>query len=564
MKTSKRTLLVSLFIITGGAFLSNAVSETIAIDFHDTLQCFDGWGTSLCWWAERIGGWPEEKLNSITALITDPDTGLGLNIFRYNIGGGDHPSHSHMRKGGAIPGYKSGENEAFNWNADPNQRAVLNSLLNHCPDAILEAFSNSPPWWMTKSGCTSGNTDGSNNLKDDYYDDFANYLVAVVQHFHEEWGITFSTLEPLNESEANWWKANGSQEGCHFDRSSQEKIIQEVYASLTKAGLEKNIMITADDANSIDACLANLTNWSSKTISCLGRINSHSYSGTKRLPLRFRANELNLPLYQSESGPLNWSGNTVYDAALFMSKRIIMDLYEMRAQAWLDWQLLDDSNNWQLITTDWRGAFSPGTNFFARSAFTRFIRPGWSIVATNSSDVAAAVAPDSTNFGIVILNDENKSKQYTLSLSHIDTTIKAAEVHRTTKSDPCLLVTTVGIEENTIAITVPARSIISIRPRLPERTPLTGTALIGGIPWIEAPFSLKKEKMQGQLVLTYPESSNFTCTLYRINGTALFLEQLPSNGSYFIDFSRFTAGTYLLTVSSGSNGREHFVKRFFW
>jgi len=52
---------------------------------------------------------------------------------------------------------------------------------------------------MTRSGCASGNTDGSNNLRDDYYDDFAEYLTEVVKHFRDKWEITFRTLEPLNE-----------------------------------------------------------------------------------------------------------------------------------------------------------------------------------------------------------------------------------------------------------------------------------------------------------------------------------------------------------------------------
>ena len=95
---------------------------------------------------------------------------------------------------------------------------------------ILEAFSNSPPYWMTKSGCASGSTDGSNNLKDDSYDAFADYLTEVVKHYRDSFGITFRTLEPLNEPNANWWKANGGQEGCHFSPANQQTIIKAVGA----------------------------------------------------------------------------------------------------------------------------------------------------------------------------------------------------------------------------------------------------------------------------------------------------------------------------------------------
>lgn len=42
---------------------------------------------------------------------------------------------------------------------------------------------------MTKGGCVSGNTDESNNLKDDYYDDFAEYLTEVVKQQRDSLGL---------------------------------------------------------------------------------------------------------------------------------------------------------------------------------------------------------------------------------------------------------------------------------------------------------------------------------------------------------------------------------------
>ena len=47
---------------------------------------------------------------------------------------------------------------------------------------IVEAFSNSPPYYMTYSLCASGNTDARNdNLKPEYYDKFIDYLTEVVK-----------------------------------------------------------------------------------------------------------------------------------------------------------------------------------------------------------------------------------------------------------------------------------------------------------------------------------------------------------------------------------------------
>ena len=83
------------------------------------------------------------------------------------------------------------------------------------PDAVFEAFSNSAPWWMTKSGCVAGYTNaGQDNLKEDYYEDFARYLVEVCKHYRDEYGIEFKTLEPFNEALTSYWGCSGGQEGC--------------------------------------------------------------------------------------------------------------------------------------------------------------------------------------------------------------------------------------------------------------------------------------------------------------------------------------------------------------
>ena len=58
---------------------------------------FEGWGTSLCWWANRIG-YSDVLAEKAAEAFCDPEKGLGLNILRYNIGGGDDPAHDHIQR----------------------------------------------------------------------------------------------------------------------------------------------------------------------------------------------------------------------------------------------------------------------------------------------------------------------------------------------------------------------------------------------------------------------------------------------------------------------------------
>ena len=50
-------------------------------------QTFEGWGTSLCWFANVAGAYPDPLRNYLADLLFDPARGLGLQIARYNIGG---------------------------------------------------------------------------------------------------------------------------------------------------------------------------------------------------------------------------------------------------------------------------------------------------------------------------------------------------------------------------------------------------------------------------------------------------------------------------------------------
>ena len=72
------------------------VQPNVVSKFHDTdgdgLGEFEGWGTSLCWWANRLG-YSEELTNEAADVFFSPN-GLNMNIGRYNIGGGDHVSEA--------------------------------------------------------------------------------------------------------------------------------------------------------------------------------------------------------------------------------------------------------------------------------------------------------------------------------------------------------------------------------------------------------------------------------------------------------------------------------------
>jgi O-glycosyl hydrolase len=358
-----------------------------------------------------------------------------------------------------MPGFESSSG-SWDWNADVRQTSVLSRLVSTGKNVIIEAFSNSPPYWMTKSGCASGNSDGSNNLKDDSYDAFAAYLVEVTKHYRDVVGIPFRTLEPMNEPNANWWKANGSQEGCHFSASNQQQIIKAVAAALTAQGVTET-HVSASDENSMDDAYSILGGYDNATLAGMAQMNVHSYAGSKRTQLRALATSKGKRLWQSESGPLSVTLASNTDAAIFMAGRIIQDLRELQPEAWIEWQVVDPGATWTSFTVnDAQETWTPLKRFYAQAGFSRYIRPGATFVDINNADMVAALAGDGSALIMVVRNgDSTASKSYTFDLTSLPTLGASLDVYRTSASEDLAHLTAVSVQGWSFTATAPAYSV---------------------------------------------------------------------------------------------------------
>jgi hypothetical protein len=137
---------------------------------------FEGWGTSLVWFANITGGYPDEIRDRLADLLFGDD-GLRLNIARYNIGGGNAPDvrKDYMKVGATMPGFwrapdgttredvdwwDPDDPEHWDWNADANQRWWIERIKDKVDH--WEAFSNSPPWFQAAAcSCPTPPTSGA-------------------------------------------------------------------------------------------------------------------------------------------------------------------------------------------------------------------------------------------------------------------------------------------------------------------------------------------------------------------------------------------------------------------
>ena len=445
-------------------FASESQAQTkVVVDPGKRYQVFEGWGTSLCWWAVKAGAWSESNRSKLLGAIADPDTGLGYTIFRYNIGGGDQPGHNHLDKGdgGAnVPGYKPTEKGDFDWTADPYQRTIAIELSKRVKSPIFEAFSNSPPWWMTKSGCVSGSSDGSDNLKEDYFDDFADYLSEVALHFKKEWGITFRTVEPFNEPSAGWWKANGGQEGCGF-KNNQTKMIVELGKALQKKGLFPETSVSAADETNIGDALNQFNKYSSEALSYMFQVNTHSYSGgDNRAKLFNAAFAKDKKVWQSETGPLHKSGDE--NIALWMAGVILADLRDMKASAWVDWQIGDPAENWRSLALNHsKQTFSPNARYYMHAAFSRYIRPGSRIIDSDNGNTLAALTPEGA-LVLIVRNSGSSDAKYSFDLTAFDKIGTSAKVYRFELPGSLKALSDIALSGKSLSMTAPGQTITTM------------------------------------------------------------------------------------------------------
>lgn len=457
----------------------------LAPDPAKVQQDFEGWGVSLCWWGHQVGRWNEANLIRLIDKVVNVDTGLGYNLFRYNIGGGDHPSHTHLAEFKAIPGYKPTQNGAYDWKADPYQRKVAALLQARGKNVVFEAFANSPPWWMTKNQCSGGNAGGSDNLLPEHFETFAEYLAEVSRFLQDSSGLRIRTLTPFNEPSSTWWTGTDkTQEGCGF-ANNQARMVK-LLAQKIKA---KNLPIglSAADENSIAQALSGLQKYDDSALAVLTQLNTHSYAGVdKRKDLAIKAAALKKPLWVSESGPLNLpTGSTAYDATLFMADKILNDLKDMKVNAWLDWQLIDAGANWRSLDFNQsQQTFTPNKNFYMHAHFSRFIRPGSKILEGAAEGTLLVHVPETGNLVIVLLNTSTAEKNYSIDISKFPQAAATATLLATNATDNMKKLADLAVQGGKIAATVSAKSLVTVVLKAGPPTALRARLSRGqGLPW---------------------------------------------------------------------------------
>eukprot|EP00871_Galdieria_phlegrea_P003043 jgi/Galph1/373/GphlegSOOS_G5119.1 len=364
--------------------------ETVMIDATSKQQTFHGFGMSLSWFAFVMGRAPESIRNQIADLLFDKEKGLGLNVVRFEIPGGESPKYFFMNERERLPGYQPVPG-VYDWSADEAQRWFLMAAIQRGV-GIQEAFVNSPPYWMTYSGSSTGGPEGYPNFNIKYKDEFVDYLITVVKHFYDHYNVTFSTLEMFNEPLADYWTFGNRQEGCHIGLDTQQVLIPILHKKLQETNLPTKI--AAADDYSIDQTLFTVTAYNeSGVIKDVHQINTHTYAGNRRAQLHEAMLDVDKPLWVTEYGNGDNSG-------LVTARHIMKDIQKLQPHVWCYWQGVDaNGSGWgpleAPVDTVGNYTFYATPKYYTFSQFTKFLRPGSTFVATSDPLTLAAIHDDS-------------------------------------------------------------------------------------------------------------------------------------------------------------------------
>lgn len=196
-------------------FNTTAADGVTTVDVNTQYQTMRGFGASGAWWAKEIGNW--SNIDEISKLLYDDKEGIGLNIYRYNLGAGSDRDTIQYRSNRAMECFAN-EDGTYDWTRDANQQLALASVKKFGGDDLrITLFSNSAPIFMTKNGhCIPDTYWWGSNLDRSKYPDYAKYCIDCANYFIDQ-GYRITDVSPVNEPYGHWCReytedANGNRD----------------------------------------------------------------------------------------------------------------------------------------------------------------------------------------------------------------------------------------------------------------------------------------------------------------------------------------------------------------
>lgn len=503
---------------------------TVTIDTSVSYQTIQDFGASDCWTTEFIGDYFSETqkkkaakwLFSQQTNTSGSPEGIGLSCWRVNVGAGSATQGDDSNIEEEIHRTECFLNQdgTYDWSRQDGQQWFMRQARDYGVEHFL-LFSNSPPIYYTKNGKANANNQSiSCNLKTTCYDDFAEFLATVAQHFEDE-GYHVTYIDPVNEPQYDW---KSGQEGSPWQNSDITKLAKQLDKSIASRGLNSKILIP--EAGSMVCLYAGTSPRGNKQIEAFWkRSNTSTYIGNLpslapiaaghsywtvgsdetlrevREKARDEAAKYGVEVMQTEWSmlddastsagfPASYAEASKMSIALFMGKLIQCDLTIGNMVGWSYWTAFSQEkwgqkNRFHLIrvnTTGDTGEESEGDlkqggtltadkNLWVLGNFSRFIRPGYkriSIEGANEMDAllgSAWLSPDESEAVAVMVNLSHARRNVDLSMASGEA--REIRTYVTDRSRDLKLDTSLQDLHN---MELPARSVVTVLISLEDPT----------------------------------------------------------------------------------------------
>ena len=401
------------------AVLAAWAGQTFTIMVDQPRQTIMHFGASDAWSMQDIGTWTdttEQKkiADWLFSMETDENgqpRGIGLSLWRFNLGAGS----AEQGDGAAINRDTRTEcflqaDGSYDWSRQEGQRRFLRMAKERGVPYFL-AFLNSPPVYFTQNGlATNTGRDGTLNLREDCFDDFAQFMATAMRGLEEHDGIHFDYISPVNEPDGHWNWQGPKQEGSPATNREIARLAKATSEEFQRQGVSTQIMV---NESSDLRCLLGIykTTWErgntlrtffskDSTETYLGDtplvprlILGHSYwtnTPVRRMKnirerLRKECRDLGIGFWQSElcimSNDEEIGGGGGYDftmkTALYVARIIHHDLTYADAESWSWWRACGGNYKDGLIRVWNRGHRAQDSRLlWAMGNYSRFVRPG--------------------------------------------------------------------------------------------------------------------------------------------------------------------------------------------
>ena len=439
----------------------------ILIDRTKKHQTFEDFGTSSCWWAQTIED--ENMADEIAKKLYDKEEGLGLSIFRYNIGGGeaDNPDcriwdTSRRTESFYVLNKETGEYE-YDFTRDANARRMLDLSVKYGAEKII-LFCNSPHFSMTKSGHASGGLEQySSNLPKENYQAFVDYVLTIADWFVSQ-GYPVYAISPINEPQWSWGGEWVGQEGCHYEIDETIEVLELFATEMKKrnspyklSGPESGEMTWAHYQYVEKFFASEILNDFCDSFA------GHSYwmdtksEEKEQVGNKFREDYPDKKYEMSEwcELPLTIDSTTI-DSGLHMAQIIVDDLTKMNAVSWQSWTAVNGDGLLDRV----EGELVTYNRYYAFKHFTSFIEKGMTRVRIfdnfeDETKIKTVAFTNENTTVIVIVNPEETGEN--LKLNGL---LGNTEIYLTDETHNCEKIYEGKFESK---IDIPAKSIMTVK-----------------------------------------------------------------------------------------------------